>query len=219
MTKAEQSPVYYPMFLDLREKKCVVVGGGRVALRKVRMLLEFGGDVRVVSPECGPEIEELAASGKVSVERREYRAGDLQGATIAVAATGEDTVNGRVAEESRRLGVLVNVVDVPELSDFIVPSYLRRGDVTIAISTAGRSPALARKLRTRLEKQFGAEYASLARLLNEVRAEVKRENVSVDGDAWQEALDLDRLLDLIRRGETEQARQAVRDGLRAQQTG
>ncbi|MEE8353602.1 MAG: NAD(P)-dependent oxidoreductase, partial [Dehalococcoidales bacterium] len=138
---------------------------------------------------------------------------------LAVAASGDDAVNRAVADEARRSGVLVNVVDVPELSDFIVPSYVRRGDITLAISTAGRSPALARKLRRRLEEQFGEEYGALARLVGEVRAEVRQEGTAIDGETWQAALDIDRLLDLIRSGEAEKARAALLDGLRTRPTG
>lgn len=217
----DRRPVYYPMFLDLGggRGRCLVVGGGPVALRKVRMLREFGGDVRVVSPECCPEMEELADRGEITIERRRYQDGDLAGARLAVAATGDDAVNRAVADEAQRSGVLVNVVDVPELSDFIVPSYVHRGDVTLAISTAGRSPALARKLRGRLEEQFGEEYAALARLVGEVRAEVRQNGGIVDGETWQAALDIDRLLGLIRSGETEKARTILLDGLRTRPTG
>jgi precorrin-2 dehydrogenase/sirohydrochlorin ferrochelatase len=114
---------------------------------------------------------------------------------------------------------LVNVVDVPELSDFIVPSYVLRGDVTLAISTAGRSPALARKLRSQLEEQFGEEYGTLARLAGEVRAEVRKDGAAIDGETWQAALDIDRLLDLIRSGETEKAKAVLLDGLRTRPGG
>ncbi len=218
MTSEDRSPVYYPMLLDLsgcHSGYCLVVGGGRVALRKVRMLHEFGGDVRVVSPECCPEIEQMAAGGEISVNRRAYRDGDLTGARLVIAATGDDAINRTVACEARRSGVLVNVIDVPELSDFIVPSYVHRGDVTLAISTAGRSPALARKLRSRLEEQFGEEYAALVRMVGEVRSEVRRNGEAVERETWQAALDIDRLLDLVSRGETEKAKSVLLDGLKA----
>ena len=136
-----------------------------------------------------------------------------------MAATGDDSVNRAVADEAGRLGVFVNVVDVPDLSDFIVPSYVHRGDVTLAISTAGRSPALARKLRERLEEQFSEEYAALARLVGEVRAEVRQDGVAIDGETWQAALDIDRLLDLIRGGEAEKAKTILLEGLQAQPAG
>ena len=184
----------------------MVVGGGEVALRKVKALLEFRANVDVVSPELCPELTALAESGQIRVFRRHYQPGDLQGALIAIAATDNSDINQKVVKEARSKAVLVNVVDDAGNSDFIAPSYIRRGDVTIAISTAGRSPALARKLRTRLEKDFGDEYASLALLMDEVRTEVKRWGIEIDGDAWQEALDLDLLTDLLKRGETKKAK-------------
>jgi len=206
MKKRDQRSAYYPLFLNVSGKRCVVVGGGEVALRKVKALLEHRANVDVVSPELCPELVALAESGQISVFHRHYQPVDLQDALIAVAATDNSTINRQVAKEARSKAVLVNVVDDAENSDFIVPSYIRRGDVTIAISTAGRSPALARKLRTRLEKDCGDEYASLALLVNEVRAEVKHRGIEIDSDAWQEALDLDLLTDLLRRGDNEKAK-------------
>jgi siroheme synthase-like protein len=120
-----------------------------------------------------------------------------------------------VVAEARKGAVLVNVVDDAENSDFIVPSYLRRGEVTIAVSTSGRSPALARKIRTRLEKELGDEYASLIHLIGEVRAEVKQEGMKVDGDRWQKALDLDLLLELLSRGDEAEARAILLSNLKS----
>jgi siroheme synthase-like protein len=137
---------------------------------------------------------------------RDYEGGDLQGAFIVIAATDDGEINHKVAEEAGERRILVNVVDDPEHSDFIVPSYFRRGALTIAVSTAGRSPALARKIRTKLEKEFGAEYASLALLIDEVRSELKRQGIKVNGDAWQEAIDLDLLSERLSAGQGEKAR-------------
>jgi len=217
MKKGDELPTYYPIFLNISGKKCVVAGGGQVALRKVRTLLEHGASVEVISPDLCSELSQLAESGEVRVVQRSYRVGDLQDAVIAIAATNESNTNLEVVKEARRKAVLVNVVDDPESSDFIVPSYMRRGDVAIAISTAGRSPALARKIRTRLEKDFGDEYASLALLIDEVRTEVKRQGIKVNGDAWQEALDLDLLSDLLRRGNNEKAKAILLSNLKARQ--
>ncbi|MFH1169067.1 MAG: bifunctional precorrin-2 dehydrogenase/sirohydrochlorin ferrochelatase [Chloroflexota bacterium] len=197
---------YYPVFLNISRRRCLVVGGGQVALRKARALLDCGADVTVVSPDLCPELAQLAESGQMRVINREYRRGDLEGMFLAVAATDDTAANRAVAEEARRSAVLVNAVDDAAVSDFIVPSCLRRGDITIAVSTAGRSPALARKLRTRLEEEFGPEYAALAVLIDEVRAEAKRTGIASDGDGWQQALDLEKLSDLVRRGEGEKAR-------------
>ncbi len=217
MKKSDRVPAYYPIFLNISGKRCVVVGGGQVALRKVRALLEHGASVEVISPDSCPELGQLAESGEIRVLNRECQAGDLKDAFIAIAATDNSDVNLQVVKEARSKAVLVNVVDDAENSDFIVPSYIRRGDVVIAISTAGRSPALARKIRTRLENDFGEEYASLALLVDEVRTEVKRQGIKVDGDTWQEALDLDLLTDLLRRGDNEKARAILLSNLKARQ--
>ena len=210
-------PAYYPVFLNINGKKCVVVGGGQVALRRVKTLLEHGAVVEVVSPDLCSELNLIAESGEIHVSRRHYQEGDLQDAVIAIAATNDSNTNLEVVKEARGKGVLVNVVDDAESSDFIAPSYLRRGDVTIAVSTGGRSPALARKIRTRLEKDFGDEYAALALLLDEVRAEVKRQGIKVNGDAWQETLDLGLLSDLLRKGQGEKAKAILLDDLKTRQ--
>lgn len=184
----------------------MVVGGGPVALRKVKALLEHEANVEVISPELCPELSQLAKSRAIQVLQKNYNGGDLQGAFIAIAATDDGEINNKVAEEARAKGVLVNVVDDSEHSDFIVPSQLRRGDITIAVSTAGKSPALARKIRTRLEKDFGTEYASLALLVDEVRSELKRQGIKINGYSWQEAIDLDVLIELLRTGQDEKAK-------------
>ena len=206
MKRDNQVPRYYPIFLNIRGKRCVVVGGGAVALRKVKALLEHEASVEVISPELCPELSQLAKSRAIQVLQRNYNGGDLQGVFIAIAATDDGEINNKVAEEARAKGVLVNVVDDSEHSDFIVPSQLRRGDITIAVSTAGKSPALARKIRTRLEKDFGTEYASLALLVDEVRSELKRQGIKINGYGWQEAIDLDVLIELLRAGQNEKAK-------------
>jgi siroheme synthase-like protein len=217
MKKANHDLAYYPIFLNISRKKCVVVGGGRVALRKVRALLEYGAGVEVISPDPCPELIELAKSGRIHILHRHYQPGDLQKAVIAIAATDNSALNQQVIKEAKGKAVLVNVIDEPENSDFIVPSYVRRGSMTIAVSTAGKSPALARKIRTRLEKELGDEYASLVRLIGEVRAEVKRQGIKVTGDDWQEALDLDLMIDLLKRGDDEKAKAVLLDNLKARQ--
>ena len=208
---------YYPVFLNLNGKKCVVIGGGQVALRKAGVMLEHGADVGVTSPDLCPELVKLARGGKISALAREYQEGDLKNAFIAIAATDNSEINRRVVVEARRRAVLVNVVDDAENSDFIVPSYLRRGEVAVAVSTGGTSPALARKIRSRLEKEVGAEYALLASLIGEVRAEVRRRKIKIDSDRWQEALDLDQLLGFIRKGEKERARAVLFGNLKIKQ--
>ncbi|MFC2007606.1 bifunctional precorrin-2 dehydrogenase/sirohydrochlorin ferrochelatase [Chloroflexota bacterium] len=217
MKKREQAPTYYPIFLNISGRRCVVVGGGQVALRKVKALLEHGANVDIISPALCPELTELSRSGKIQVLHREYREGDLKDALVTIAATDNSDVNLKLAEDGRKHTTLVNVVDDANNSDFIAPSYLRCGDVTIAISTGGRSPALARKIRTRLEKDFDAEFASLTQLISEVRDEIKQRGIKVDAEVWQAALDLDLLADLLRRGDSEQTRAVLLHNLKISQ--
>jgi siroheme synthase-like protein len=217
MKKRGQLPSYYPIFLDIGDRRCVVVGGGQVALRKVKALLEHMASVEVISPELCPELNQLAKRGEIHVLRRGYQAGDLQNAFIVIAATDDSETNLAVVGEARKSAVLANVVDDTDNSDFILPSYMRRGDVTIAVSTAGKSPALARKIRTRLEVVIGAEYASLALLVDEVRADAKRRGINLNGDIWQEALDPDLLIDLIKKGDKKKAKAVLLSNLKTGQ--
>jgi len=205
---------YYAISLNICQKKCVVIGGGEVALRKVAALLERGAIVQAIAPTLCSGLSLLADSKAISVLRRNYKPRDLKSAYIAIAATTETKTNKKVAMEARRQGILVNVVDDPEQSDFIVPACLHRGDLTIAISTAGKSPALARKIRTRLEKDFGEEYASLVTLIGEVRSEVKEQGIPISQNAWQDALDLERLIKMVRAGQLEEAKAALRNSLK-----
>ena len=201
---------YYPVFLDVEGKKCIVVGGGNVALRKVETLLENRAKVVVISPELCPA---LAGNKQINVIKRECIPGDIAGAFLAIVATDDREVNHRIALEGRSSGVLVNVVDDAEYSNFILPSVVQRGDVAIAVSTAGKSPALARKLRTRLEKEFGEEYDVLASILDEIRREIKQRGLAVDAETWQTVLDLDKLTGWIKKGQSEKAREFVRKNL------
>jgi len=218
MKKANQAPGYYPMFLNVTGKRCVVVGGGTVALRKVKGLLAHGASLEVISPSACSELSELAETRLISLKCRRYKPGDLVGAFVVIAATTDSKTNQEVASEARRRKTLVNVVDRPEESDFIVPACLCRGDLTIAVSTAGKSPALARKIRTRLEKNFGDEYASLTDLIGEVRAELRQRSVTVSGDDWQKALDIDLLVKLLRDGQREKAKATLLSNLETSAT-
>jgi siroheme synthase-like protein len=215
--KKDKGIIYYPIFLNIEGKKCVVVGGGQVALRKVGVLLEHGADVKVISPNLCPELVKLAEDGVIRALSREYKTGDIKNAFVSIAATDNNQINHRVVAEARERSVLVNVVDDAEHSDFIVPSHMRRGEVTVAISTGGKSPALARKLRSRLEKQWGDEYALLADIISEARTEIRQRKIRVSSDSWQEALDLDMLLDLLKKGEGEKAKDVLLTNLTAKQ--
>jgi len=162
-------PAYYPLFLDLTDRLCVVVGGGLVAERKARGLLAAGAALRLISPEVTGGIQRLSREGRIEVVLRAYRAGDLEGAVLAFAATDSEEVNREVAEESKRLAIPLNVVDSPGLGDFIVPSVVRKGPVAVAISTSGLLPSLARKLKREINETLCLDYASYAKHLGAFR--------------------------------------------------
>jgi precorrin-2 dehydrogenase/sirohydrochlorin ferrochelatase len=164
----------YPICLiGMERRRVVVVGGGSVAARKVEGLLEAGAQVTVISPILTPELEVLAEARRIAVIGRPYRQGDLAGAFLVIAATNDADVNQAVWREAEQCGCLVNVVDDPAHCNFIAPAIIRRGEVTLAISTGGASPALARRLREQLEAQVGPEYGELASLLAELRPELR----------------------------------------------
>jgi precorrin-2 dehydrogenase / sirohydrochlorin ferrochelatase len=166
---------YYPAFLDLHGRTVVVIGGGEVALRKIKSLLSAGASVRVVAPQVHVEIEGLETGSAVTVVRRPYRYGDLKEAIIAIAATSDPEVNRIVSDEAAERNILLNVVDAPDLSSFIAPSVIRRDDLTVAISTGGLSPALAKHIREKLEETVVPEYGGFLRLLGGMRSSVRRD--------------------------------------------
>ncbi len=217
--RKSEPPVYYPIMLNLRGKKCVVVGGGTVALRKVKMLLDCGADITVISPKPHLGMTKLSEKKAIRLIHRNYKVGDLMGTTLAVASTDVREINRTVAHEAKRLGILVNVVDDPRLSSFILPSFFRRGNLTIAVSSAGTSPALARKIRSNLEKSLGKEYATLLSLISEVRSSLKKRGCVVDGEAWQEVLDLKSLIRLIQKGQGKKAKILLLNKLKIYQRG
>ena len=148
----------FPMFLKLEGKQCLVVGAGNVGEPKIAGLLDTGARIRVVALEARASVREWARDGKIELELRHFKADDLDGAFLAVVATSSRTLNERIYDEAQKRRVLCNVVDVPDLCDFFYPSVVRRGDLQIAVSTAGKSPSLAQKIRQQLEKQFGPAY-------------------------------------------------------------
>ncbi len=164
---------FYIACLRLTGRRCVVVGGGEVGLEKVEGLLACDADVTLVAPEAHPELVQLALEGSISWERREYAHGDLDGALIAIAATDDTDLNIRVFEDAEARAMLVNVVDVPPLCNFILPAVVRTGPLAVAISTAGASPALAKRMKREIAELFGQPYANLAILLNEARGWAK----------------------------------------------
>ena len=163
---------YYPILMDLEGKRVLVVGGGGVAERKVRTLLEFGARVDVVSLDLSPALRGLSEEGRVQWAGREFEPSHLKGATLVIAATDDAEANRRVSAACRKQGIPVNAVDQPADCTFIVPAVVRRGDLLLAVSTSGRSPALARSVRKELETRFGPEYADFLALMGSVREEV-----------------------------------------------
>src|SRR5579875_1748514 len=164
---------FYIACLRLRGRRCVVVGGGEIALEKVEGLLACDAEVTLVAPRAVPELAELAAEGSIAWRRREYRAEDLDGCLIAIAATGDTDVNIDVFNDAEVRSMLVNVVDVPPLCNFILPAIVRTGPLAVAISTAGASPALATRMKREIAELFGTAYAELAVMLNDVRGWAK----------------------------------------------
>ena len=197
-------PHYYPVYLDVKGKRCVIIGGGEVAERKIPNLLESGASLTIISPEATDAIRELAGRGEVRWLPREYAEGDLKDVFLAIAATDQRAVNEAIADEAAREKVILNVVDNAPLCTFIAPSVVRRGEVTVALSTGGASPALARKMRESLENSDALGYADLAPVLSSARTELKRRGVAVDPDRWQVCIS-DDLVALVGAGESQRA--------------
>jgi precorrin-2 dehydrogenase / sirohydrochlorin ferrochelatase len=164
---------FYIACLRLAGRRCLVVGGGEVGLEKVEGLLVCDAEVTLVAPEAVPELEELAREKSIRWEQRDYRPQDLEGAFLVIASTDETDVNIRVYEDAEARAMLVNVVDVPPLCNFILPAIVRSGPLAIAISTAGASPALAKRMKREIAESFGEPYARLAVILNEARGWAK----------------------------------------------
>ena len=179
---------YYPVLLDLAGRRCVMVGGGIIAGRRVDGLLTAGARVTVISPRLTRTLAALAAEGRIDHEGREYRDGDLDGADLAFVATDAGEVNAAVAREARARGVWINAADDPARCTFILPALVRRGDLTVAVATGGSSPALARAIREELETYLTDDYATLAAIAAEARREVRALGRPVAADAWRRAL-------------------------------
>src|SRR5579864_6008172 len=170
----------FPMFLKLAGRQCLVVGAGKVGEPKIGGLLDTGAHIRVVAREATDVVREWAHAGKIDLELRPFTPSDLDGAFLAIVATSSRSLNEFVYHEAQRRGVLCNVVDVPDYCDFFYPAVVRRGDLQIAVSTAGQSPSLAQKLRQQLEKQFGPGYAAWVAELGETRRLILASDLDAD---------------------------------------
>lgn len=202
----------YPITLKVRGEKAVVVGGGAVAERKAAGLLAAGAKVKVVAPEVCPALQRRIAAGECQHRWGNYEARDLEGALLAIGATDDAEVNAQLARDARARGILVNIVDQPHLCTFFVPARVSRGNLTISISTAGKSPALARKLRQELEERYGSEYAAFVDLLGDLRPQVmaRVQDPAQRQAVWAEIM-ASEALSLMAEGKAEQARQVAQD--------
>ncbi len=193
---------YYPAFLDVNGRYCLVVGGGAVGTRKVRTLLECGARVTVISAEFSPELVKLAAADRVTLKSDPYRSRDLEGMFLVIGATDDEALNRRVSRDAARRNMLCNIADRPEACSFILPAIVKRGDLVIAVSTSGKSPAFAKHLRQRLETEFGPEYARFLELMGAVRKKLLAADHAPEAHKpLFEALIARGLVDLIRQGD------------------
>lgn len=173
--KSPTSKSYFPFLFDITHKLWLVVGGGKVAERKIKTILKFKGRVKCVSPKAVKGIRNLAERGKIELEQREYKVEDLEGIDFLVVATNDNSLNESISRDAKAKRIPTNVVDSPSLCDFVMPSIIKRGDLILAISTSGRLPILSKKLRLDLEKEIGRRYMSYLTKVSKLREELKRE--------------------------------------------
>lgn len=200
----------FPVYIDLQGRRCLIVGGGKVAARKAENLLLYGCQVVIVSPDCETQIRTWAEDGLIIYLEREFLAEDLDRSFLVFIATDDEKLNSSISSLCREKGILVNAVDDPPHCDFYVPAILRRGSLSLAISTEGKSPAFARRLRRELEELITDEYGKFVDLLGEQRQYVKENIVDIDRrKAIFEKLVYSDIFDLIKAGEEEKAREKV----------
>jgi precorrin-2 dehydrogenase/sirohydrochlorin ferrochelatase len=203
---------FYPVCLDISNERCVVAGGGEVAERKVAGLLECGAKVVIVSKDLTPALREMKDAGRIEHLSDDYREEYLEGAFLVIGATDREDVNENISRDARDRGVLVNIVDVPARCNFIVPSVFRRGDLLVAVSTGGKSPALARRLREEIEERYGPEYGTLLTIMGNLRERVTARGASSAENRvlFESVLD-SAILRYIREGKGDRVREIIRD--------
>ena len=196
---------YYPANLNIKNRNCLVVGGGNVGTRKVTTLLECGARVTVVSPDPTPRLKKMAANGSIQLKERAYQSDDLSKMFLVIGATDDERLNRQVSIDAERVNILCNIADRPEVCNFILPAIVRRGDLMITISTSGKSPALAKRLRRNLETQFGKEYADFLRLMGAIRDKLlsQAHEPEAHKDLFNQLIDSD-LVGLIKADKTKQ---------------
>jgi siroheme synthase-like protein len=191
----------YPVFFDLTQRPCVVIGGGVVAERKVAGLVEAGAAVTIISPDLTPSLQQQADDGVVRYVARRYQSGDLIGFFLAFTTTGDALVDTTIFTDGRAAGVLVNSADDPARCDFFLPAVIRRGDLAIAVSTGGTSPALARVMREELQSMVGEDYTLLVEIAAVMRREVRSGSRVVTGEQWTSALKEPTFRQYVREGQ------------------
>lgn len=201
---------YYPVYIQLRDQPCVVIGGGKIAEGKVEGLLAVQAEVTVISPELTPHLRILADEKQITYIARAYQPGDLTGAFMVICATDQPEINHQVWQEATANRQLVNVVDDTPRCNFIAPSILRKGDLTIAISTSGKAPALAVRLKERLQRELGPEYARFLELAGELRDPLARHVPDFEARKalWYELVDSE-ILDVLALGDETAAREII----------
>jgi precorrin-2 dehydrogenase/sirohydrochlorin ferrochelatase len=209
-TAVKKNYPYYPIYLDIEDRPVLIIGGGNVCARKAETMMKYGARVTIVSPEYTDEIETWAANHQLSLRRKTYEEADLQGASIVIASTDDPCINARIARDCRRRRIPVNVVDVTHLCEFIVPAIVERGSIQIAVSTGGKSPALARTLKEDLQKFVGPEYDEINRTLGTLRKGAKKTlPTDVDRKRFFDGIIAEGVLDMLRDGRRRDAFETI----------
>jgi len=207
---------YYPIFIDIENRNVLIVGGGAVCARKAETMMKYGAKVTIVAPEVTEEIDAWAKAKRLTVRRKEYAASDLDGASMVIASTDDLCVNARVARDCRKRRIPVNVVDVTHLCEFIVPAIVEQGSIQVAVSTGGKSPALARTLKEDLQKFVGPEYAEINDLLGTLRDSAKKVlPTDRDRKKFFDAILAHGVLDMLRDGRRREAYEIIAAACRA----
>jgi len=203
---------YYPVFLDINTRKCLVIGGGAVGTRKVLSLLECGAMVTVVSPVATENLQVLASQGVIILKKRTYRPSDMEGKFLVFGATDNEVLNRQINQNAEQSNTLCNIADRPEVCNFILPATVKRDDLVIAISTSGKSPAFAKQLRKQLELQFGPEYAAFLKLMGGIRSLLlKEKHAPEEHKPIFNRIIESNIIDLIRAGKKEEIDTLLRD--------
>jgi siroheme synthase-like protein len=203
---------YYPIFIDIEDRNVVIIGGGNVCARKAETMMKYGARVTIVSPRFTEEIEQWSRDGMLALKRKPYDASDVDDAHLVIASTDDTRVNEQVAADCRARRIPVNVVDVTPLCEFIVPAIVDKGSVQVAISTGGKSPALARTLKEDLLRTIGPEYAEVNDVLGTLRESAKRMLLTdVDRKAFFDGIILRGVLEMLREGRRQEAYRAIAD--------